>query len=287
VFLRKSGKTTWEVFDKKIGEIGPESEWDGDDGLQNLWVMHYRCPDPAYIQRLQAARMATNSIPPTAMLRQAPPASFDKVSNECLAQDDAAATATTCSTTLPSFDLANPVLSNTNDMSVQSALSECYADLQAALDKHQDDILCLLRTKTPTSQNAIPPKMLLKIQAMNMITMVQINDLIARAGGKELSLLRLKELGSRAEHEVRELYKAREDDNNSMDQVMVPTQTDAVTSDNQPPARVPQSLKEFWCSLLPDGYHVLSMEPDGNCLFCSILDQLNHDNGYAHDFMHH
>ncbi len=282
VFLWKLGKTTWEVFDKIFGEIGPELEWDSNDGHQSLWGMYYRCPDLAYIQQLQAARTATNSIPPTAMLRQAPPASFDKVSNECLAQDDAAATATTCSSTLPSFDLANPALSNAKDMSVQSALSKRNADLQAALDKHRDNILCLLQTKTPTSQNTIPPKMLLKIWAVTMITIVQINDSIARTGVKELSLLRLKELGGRAEHEARELYEAREDNKNSMDQVVVPAQTDAMTSNNQPPARVPQSLKEFWHSLLLDGYHILSMEPDGNFLFCSISDQLNHDNGYAH-----
>ncbi len=72
-----------------------------------------------------------------------------------------------------------------------------------------------------------------------------------------------------------------------MDQVVVPVQTDAMTLDNQPPARVHLSLEEFWHSLLPNGYHVLSMEPDGNCLFRSISDQLNHDNGYAHDFMRH
>ncbi len=147
-----------------------------------------------------------------AMLRKAPPPSFDKVSDECSAQDDAAATATTCSSTLPSFDLANPVLSNAKDMSVQSALSKRDADFQAAIDKHWDNDLCLLRTKTPTSQNAIPPKMLLKIRAVNMITMVQIIDSIARAGGKELSLLRLKELGGQAERKARELYKAGEDD---------------------------------------------------------------------------
>jgi hypothetical protein len=29
------------------------------------------------------------------------------------------------------------------------------------------------------------------------------------------------------------------------------------------------------------------MKPDGNCLFRSISDQLNHDNGYAHDFTRH
>jgi hypothetical protein len=169
--------------------------------------MYYRCPDLAYIQQLQAARTATNSIPPTAMLRQAPPASFDKVSDECLAQDDAAATATSCSSTLPSFDLANPALSNAKDMSVQSALSKCDADLQAALDKHRDNVLCLLRAKTPNSQNAIPPKMLLKIRAVNMITMVQINDLVACAGSKELSLLRLKELGGQEVRKARDSTK--------------------------------------------------------------------------------
>ncbi len=31
----------------------------------------------------------------------------------------------------------------------------------------------------------------------------------------------------------------------------------------------------------------MSMEPDGNCLFHSISDQLNHDNGSAHGFTHH
>jgi hypothetical protein len=85
--------------------------------------------------------------------------------------------------------------------------------------------------------------MLLKIRAANMITMVQNNDSIARAGSKELSLMRLKELGGQAEHEARELFEAVEDNKNSMDQVMVPTQTDAITSDNQSPARVPRVLR--------------------------------------------
>jgi hypothetical protein len=67
---------------------------------------------------------------------------------------------------------------------------------------------------------------------MNMITMVQINDLLAHAGGKEISLLRLKDLGGQAERKARELYEARENDKNSMDQVMVPAQTDAMTSNN-------------------------------------------------------
>jgi hypothetical protein len=36
VFLQKLGRTTWEVFDNFFGEIGPELEWDSNDGLQNL-----------------------------------------------------------------------------------------------------------------------------------------------------------------------------------------------------------------------------------------------------------
>jgi hypothetical protein len=36
VFLQKLGKTTWEVFAKNCGEVGPELEWDGDEGLKHL-----------------------------------------------------------------------------------------------------------------------------------------------------------------------------------------------------------------------------------------------------------
>ncbi len=43
------------------------------------------------------------------------------------------------------------------------------------------------------------------------------------------------------------------------------------------PVYVPQSPNEFWQSILPNGCHILSVEPDNNCLFGSILDQLYHD----------
>ena len=33
IFLRKSGGNTWEVFDKIFEEIGPDMDWDGNDGL--------------------------------------------------------------------------------------------------------------------------------------------------------------------------------------------------------------------------------------------------------------
>ena len=64
-------------------------------------------------------------------------------------------------------------------------------------------------------------------------------------------------------------------------------QTDAMIPDGQPPAKGCPGVEEFWRSLLPGGFHINSMDPDGNCLFRSLLDQLNHDNGQAHDFTCH
>ncbi len=55
----------------------------------------------------------------------------------------------------------------------------------------------------------IPKKMLTKVSKTNMTTMTQINTLIARAGGKELSTQRLKELRSIAEHPAMELYNTK------------------------------------------------------------------------------
>jgi hypothetical protein len=166
-------------------------------------------------------------------------------------------------------------------------LGKLNDDLQAALNKHRDNVLCLLRTGTATSKNVIPQKMLLKIRGVNMTTMVQINDLIARTGGKKLSTLQLKELGSDAEHEARELYEAEENDKNAMDQTYCPVHIDEMNSNFQSPVRVPQSPEEFLLSLLPNEFCIMSMEPDGNCLFRSISDQLNHDNGSAHGFTRH
>ncbi len=117
-----------------------------------------------------------------------------------------------------------------------------------------------------------------------MTTMVQINDSIARPGGKKLSTLRLKELGSSAECKARELYEAEE---NAMDQIYCPVHIDEMNSDFQSPVRVPQSLEEFLLSLLPNEFCIMSMEPAGNCLFRGISDQLNHYNGSAHGFTRH
>ena len=36
-FLRKSGVTAWEVFDNFFEDIGPDMDWDSNDGLRNMW----------------------------------------------------------------------------------------------------------------------------------------------------------------------------------------------------------------------------------------------------------
>ena len=82
----------------------------------------------------------------------------------------------------------------------------CQINLQVALDKHCDDILCLLRAKSPSKQGAILHRMLTKIRKVSMGTMVKINDSVAQAGGKALTVMKLKELGSKAEREARRLY---------------------------------------------------------------------------------
>jgi hypothetical protein len=41
VFLRKSGNTSWEVFDKDFDDLGYGFEWDGNEGLENLWGLYF------------------------------------------------------------------------------------------------------------------------------------------------------------------------------------------------------------------------------------------------------
>jgi hypothetical protein len=41
VFLRKSSNTSWEVFDDDFNDLGYGLEWDGDEGLENLWGLYF------------------------------------------------------------------------------------------------------------------------------------------------------------------------------------------------------------------------------------------------------
>ena len=94
--MRKSGATAWEVFDNFFEETRPDMDWDGNDGLRNMWDQYYMCPNPTYIQSLQATRNATIWLTPTIAPCEATHASHDKVPNDGLVQGDADATATTC-----------------------------------------------------------------------------------------------------------------------------------------------------------------------------------------------
>ena len=58
-YLRKSGTTTWEVFDIDFDEVGLDLEWDGDDGLGKLWGLYYKCPNMQFFLRVKAAPPAT------------------------------------------------------------------------------------------------------------------------------------------------------------------------------------------------------------------------------------
>jgi hypothetical protein len=43
------------VFDEDFSKIGPELDWNGDEGLKNLWGRYYRDPDAEFIQSALAA----------------------------------------------------------------------------------------------------------------------------------------------------------------------------------------------------------------------------------------
>ncbi len=123
-------------------------EWDGDDGLGKLWGLYYKCPNMEYILRVKAA------------LRNG----FD-------------ATATARTTSLP---VTNPTLKTLKSYATRltiglqnkkkaaiahgdHGLSHHSATLQDALEKHQENILHLLRTGFNSERSVIPLKMLQKI----------------------------------------------------------------------------------------------------------------------------
>ncbi len=82
------------------------------------------------------------------------------------------ATATPSSTSLFLSASRNPALpgadaSGTRNNDLHSFLSMRGADLKAALDKHWDDVLCLLHMGTTAGQNMIPKKILTKVREAN------------------------------------------------------------------------------------------------------------------------
>ena len=160
--MRKTGATTWEVFDNFFEEIGPDMEWDGNDGLRMMWDWYYMCPNPAYNQCLHATRDTTIRITPTTTPSQATHAPYDKVPNGGLAQGDADTTATTCNSSLPSGNQAANIF-HVEDITMLPAQHGCHADLHVAHDKHCNHIyacygqsllpirVCFLQSSSPRS----------------------------------------------------------------------------------------------------------------------------------------
>ncbi len=52
-----NGITSWELFDADFDELGHVLEWDGDEGLGNLWGLYYRFPDDDSIKRIHGTRI--------------------------------------------------------------------------------------------------------------------------------------------------------------------------------------------------------------------------------------
>jgi len=98
-------------------------EWEGDDGLANMWGLYYKFPDAQFIQSYKS--LSSNK--------------------ECMVidvhpiDDDATTAATTFSSSMTSLTPGTTTSSSTD------ALTEYNHDFQNALGKHRDDILCLIR----------------------------------------------------------------------------------------------------------------------------------------------
>jgi hypothetical protein len=116
-------------------------EWEGDDGLENLWGLYYIFPDAQFMQSYNS-----HSTTKECMVLDAHPIS-----------DDATTAATTFSSSMTSLT------TGTSNSSSTDALIEYNQDFQNALGKHRDDILCLIRKSATHGKPAIHTKMIGKI----------------------------------------------------------------------------------------------------------------------------
>ena len=144
-------------------------EWEGDNGLENLWGLYYKFPDAQFIQSFKSL-----STTKECMMLAAHPIS-----------DDATTAATTFSSSMTSLTPGTTTTTSTD------ALMEYNQEFQNALKKHRDDIFCLIRKSALHGKPAIPTKMIGKIREANLATMTLINKEALRHGGKELSIRKI------------------------------------------------------------------------------------------------
>jgi hypothetical protein len=188
-----------------------------------LWGLYYKCPDAQFIRSFKS-NSKTSKI---AVLNEGKIQGIIKATgNEphgghafhCShpISDDATTAATTFSSSITSF------IPGTTASSSTDALIKYNADFQNALEKHREDILCLIRKCTTSGKPAIPTKMIGKVREANLATMKSINKEASRHGGKELTTKKMKELGAQAEKEATAIFVAEMNQNNKMEQEELP-----------------------------------------------------------------
>ncbi len=179
------------MFDEDFSKIGPELDWNGDEGLKNLRGRYYRCPNRNSSK--EPKQCICNRTPSTLGLCTAVFAGSldkqfagcsDKFFNTNNNKHNSVAAATPSSTSLICSASRNPASSNadasgTQNNYLKSFLSMHGADLQAALAKHWDNVLHLFWTGTTAGQNMILKKTLTMVCRASMTTMTQMNTLIA------------------------------------------------------------------------------------------------------------
>ena len=223
-FLRKSSATTWDILNIDFDHMVHDLEWDGDDGLENLWGLYYKLPDAQFIQSFKSL-----STTKECMVLDAHPIS-----------DDATTAATTFSSSMTSLTPGSTTTSSSTD-----ALIEYNQDFQNALEKHWDNIMCLIRKSAAFGKPTIPAKMIGKYREANLATMTRINKEASRHRGKELSMRKMKELGAQAEKEATDIFAAKMKQIRTMEQEDLPL----ANTQLQPPA--PTSTAKWAPKLRP------------------------------------
>jgi hypothetical protein len=188
--------------------------------------------------------------------------------------DDITTAASTFSSSITS--LSTP---GTTDSSSTDALITFNSDFQNALEKHREDILCLIRKGATSGKPAIPTKMIGSREA-SLANMKRFNKEASRHGGKELTTRKMKELGAQAEKEATAHFAAEMEQTNKMEQEDLPLANEQI----QPLAPM---FTAQWAPKLAPGFCVDQMELDGNCFYRSVSDQLFRDQGNGHVIVRH
>jgi hypothetical protein len=160
----------------------------------------------------------------------------------------------------------------TTTSSSTDELIKYNANFQKSMEKHWEDILCLIIKCATSGTPAIPTKIIGKVREANLASMKSINKEALQHGGKELTTKKMKELGAQAEKEAKAIFVAEMDQNGKMEQEELPL----VNKQPHPPAPNPP---ELWAPRLAPGFSVMQMKLDGNCFYHSVSDQLFRDKG--------